>query len=246
MNGTPTPLPSQWDSAIIRQLLYAALGLLATVLADVFGLSTEAFLAKGGRVIDAVLGVLVIAIPLYLAWRARRNLPTPPIAGTDAVTATAVREEKIALAPPGQKENIAAGRTLSGYVLAVGLAGMLVGLLGCTGLRGAYSEAAQHPDAPAALAYVIGEHYRATVEEAARLKNAGVLTGAKLEAVREAELEAAPYIVGGVEPAGPDRPGLLDLAETYQRVRTAETEAELQEAIGLAAVKLRAFIQALK
>jgi hypothetical protein len=94
-----TPLPSQWDSAIVRQLLYALLGLAATVLADLFGWSTTDFLAKGGRIIDALLGFAVIAVPLILAWRARRNQATPPIAGTPAVEKVIEREEKIASAP---------------------------------------------------------------------------------------------------------------------------------------------------
>lgn len=95
---SPTPLQSQWDSAIVRQLAYALLGLVATILADIFNLSTSAFLEKGGRVIDALLGFAVIAVPLVLAWRARRNNPTPPIAGTAAVEKTVEREQNIASA----------------------------------------------------------------------------------------------------------------------------------------------------
>jgi len=93
-----TPLPSQWDSAVIRSLAYAGLGLVATILADIFGWSTSAFLEKGGRVIDALLAFLVIAIPLYQAYRARKNNPTPPIAGTPAVEKTVEREVSIATA----------------------------------------------------------------------------------------------------------------------------------------------------
>lgn len=94
---TPTPLPSQWDSAIIRQLAYAGVALIAVLMANLFGLSTEAFEQKAGKIIDALLAFAVIATPLILAWRARLTKPTPPIT-EQAVVATQVREANIASA----------------------------------------------------------------------------------------------------------------------------------------------------
>jgi len=103
MSETPTPLPSEWDSAVIRQLAYAALALVATAAARFFGASAEVISAAGGELIDAVLAVLVVAVPLFLAYRARMYKATPPIT-EQAVKATEVREAKIEAAPSAAKE----------------------------------------------------------------------------------------------------------------------------------------------
>lgn len=105
--STPvTPLPSQWDSAIIRNIAYAGLTLLATVIADLFGLSAENVLAKGGRIIDAAVAFGVVAYPLYLAYKARKYRATPPIT-PQAVMATEKREAAIARAPEAAKDEAA-------------------------------------------------------------------------------------------------------------------------------------------
>jgi len=103
MSETTTPLPSQWDSAVIRQLAFAALALVATVAADFFGISQELIEEKGGRLIEAALSVLIVAVPLFLAYRARMYKATPPIT-EQAVKATEVREAKIEAAPSAAKE----------------------------------------------------------------------------------------------------------------------------------------------
>jgi hypothetical protein len=123
-----TPLPGEWDSAIIRQLAYAGLGLVATIVADLFGLSSTAVLEKGGRIIDALLGFAVIAVPLWLAYRARKNQPTPPIAGTPAVEATIEREQTIAEAPT-QAMKIQAMKCSAFAIIGAGM--LVVTLLGC-------------------------------------------------------------------------------------------------------------------
>lgn len=120
-----TPLPSQFDSAVIRSLAYAGLGLVATILADIFGWTTSAFLEKGGRVIDAVLAFLVIAIPLYQAYRARKNLPNPPIAGTPAVEETIKREQRIEAAPT-HAEKVEAMKCSPVAVILAALASLVV------------------------------------------------------------------------------------------------------------------------
>ena len=98
-----TPLPSQWDSAVIRQLAFAGLALIATVAADFFGVSRDLIEERGGRLIEAVLSVLIVAVPLFLAYRARMYKATPPITEA-AVKASAARESKIAAAPTIMKE----------------------------------------------------------------------------------------------------------------------------------------------
>lgn len=92
-----TPLPSAWDSAIIRNLAYAALALIATIAADFFGVTSDVITQKGGRLIEAVLSFAVVAVPLYLAYRARKYKATPPIT-TEAQIAAVTREQKIAAA----------------------------------------------------------------------------------------------------------------------------------------------------
>jgi hypothetical protein len=104
---TTTPLPSTWDSAIIRNLAYAALALIATIVADFFGLDATLILQKGGRLIEAAVTFAVVATPLYLAYRARKYKPTPPIT-PEAVQATKEREREIAAAPTPESKREAA------------------------------------------------------------------------------------------------------------------------------------------
>lgn len=92
-----TPLPSAWDSAIVRNLAYALLALIATIAADFFGVDAAIIKEKGGRLIEAALTFLVVAVPLYLAYRARKYKPTPPIT-QEAAQAAVERESKIAAA----------------------------------------------------------------------------------------------------------------------------------------------------
>lgn len=105
--GLETPLPSAWDSGIIRNLAYALLGLVATIAADYFGVDEKIIKETGGRTIEAVLTFLVVAVPLYLAYRARKYKPTPPIT-TEAAIAAVNREEKIAIARTEEQKKDAA------------------------------------------------------------------------------------------------------------------------------------------
>lgn len=101
-----TPLPSEWDSAVIRRLAYAAMAVVATIIADGLGLSSEAFLARGGRIVDSIIEFGLIAWPLYMAYKARKYKANPPIT-PQAIVATEKREEKIARAPEAAKEEAA-------------------------------------------------------------------------------------------------------------------------------------------
>jgi hypothetical protein len=236
--GTPTPLDGQWNSAIVRQLLYAVLLLVATTAAKFFGLSAEVITKAGGELIDAVLGVLIVAVPLYLAYRARVTKPTPPIAGTPAVEATAVREQSIS----GKQGGHARVLLLGAMAVVLGLG--LCTLPACVATRDAY-KAAQHTtsaEAVEATAYVATEHYAGIVAEAAALKNAGTLTGAKLEAVRRADDATKPLFVG--VPGG--KPGLRQAVAAYKAVKSAENLQQLQTALDDAMVQLSKFIDAVK
>jgi hypothetical protein len=102
-----TPLPSEWNSAVIRNIAYAFLTLVATVAADYFGVTAELVMTKGGRLIEAVLSVVVVALPLYLAYRARKYRATPPIT-PEAAQAAVIREKQIAAAPTEEQRERAA------------------------------------------------------------------------------------------------------------------------------------------
>lgn len=189
-----TPLESQWDSAIVRQLLYAALALFGTVLANIFGLSTESFLAKGGQIIDALITFAVIAWPLWLAYRARRNRPTPPIEGTPAVEATAVREQALGTAGPTTLAAVSQpGGKQKGYIRA-GLLGLILAISGA-------GTAALTMSGCASLGLPVAEGFNekaasgiATVtsirETALALGQAGVMTPEDVRGIQDQATEA--------------------------------------------------------
>jgi hypothetical protein len=127
-----TPIASQWDSAVIRQLAYAGLGLVATVLADVFNLSTAQFTERGGRVIDSILAFAVIAVPIFLAYRARKNTPTPPISGTPGVAATVQREIDIATATTPEDKSDAVKMKLHPLTVVIALMVSVALMSGCS------------------------------------------------------------------------------------------------------------------
>ncbi len=102
-----TPLPSAWDSSIVRNIAYALLALVATIAADWFGLDATLILQKGGRTIEALVTFLVVAVPLYLAYRARKYKATPPIT-LQAASEAVVRESKIAEARTEEEKREAA------------------------------------------------------------------------------------------------------------------------------------------
>jgi hypothetical protein len=128
-------------------------------------------------------------------------------------------------------------------VLLVPLALMLAGMSGCSHTREAYKVAAHAPNALESTAYVVTQHYIAVVTEATRLKNAGTLNGAKLAAVLRADDVVKPLILGDPKT---NAPGLVQLVDTYKKVRDAKSGAELQAALDAAALRLADLINALK
>lgn len=217
------------DSQVIRAALVALVGLIGLIL-SFFGVSEEAFGAKAAKLVDAALLVLTTGATLWAAY-ARATKPTPPITQV-AAEATAARTKA--------EGGYARVGSLS-LLLVLGMAAAL--LPACTGTRDAF-KAADTVDEKAA---VVGELYFATVKEAADLKNAGKLTGAKLAAVRATELRARPFILGAPATATtPAKPGVLQLADTYAALKNATNEAALQAAIEAAMVQLADLINLVK
>lgn len=191
-----TPLPGQWNSAIIRQIAYAGLGLVATILADIFNLSTTAFLERGGRVLDAVLGFIVIAYPLWLAYRARLNNPTPPIAGTPAVEKSIVREELIESAPTAGTKNAAAKCS----AISVIVAGILA--IASVVTVGGISGCATSPTAPITAAqttpqrgYAVAGLYSILQASALDLMRSADTPAAVKTAIADADAKASPVML---------------------------------------------------
>lgn len=123
-------------------------------------------------------------------------------------------------------------------VLVLAAAGMaLAGIAGCTGTRAAY-KAAETPDE---YAFVLTEHYAALRHEAANLAEKPTTPNSAMQALRRADLAAYAVVVGQ-----DGAPGLPDLAAAYQRVRSAENEAALQEAINAAILRVADFVRAVK
>lgn len=111
---------------------------------------------------------------------------------------------------------------------------------GCAGTKAAYSEASDYlPD----TAYVVAEHYAALVKEAADLRQQPGTPQSAIAAMQAADRIVKPFILG--DPSL-NLPGLQTLAETYQAVKDAKTEADLQEAINRAVRELSNFSKAVK
>ncbi len=104
-------------------------------------------------------------------------------------------------------------------------------LTACAGTRSAYHEAITLDE----TATVVGEHYYALVKEAADLKASGALHGGALAQVQAADTEAKPLVIQ-----------LTTAAEAYRALRTADSEAVLQEALNQAVLAVNGFINALR
>lgn len=222
------------DAGVIRALLVALVGLLGLVL-SFFGVDEAAFGAQASRLVDGVLLLITAAGVFHAAW-SRATKPTPPLT-----------EKAVAATEALQKKQGGFIRVRLSFQMAVATLAALavmtaaVSMQGCVGTRQAYSAAQQSPDAIVATAGVVAEHYAAVLEEAAQLKETGQVPPVALEAIRKADNAVRPLIIGGT-----DRPGLRQLVENYQAVRSASTQAELQAAVNAAVVELAKLINAVK
>lgn len=112
---------------------------------------------------------------------------------------------------------------------------------GCAGTKAAYQEAQTLDE----YAYVITEHYASLVREAADLKDKPTTPRDAVVAMQRADTAAHLVVVG--DPGGsPPTPGLAELAATYQQVRDAQSEAELQAAVNNAILKIAELVRAVK
>lgn len=122
-----------------------------------------------------------------------------------------------------------------------------VGLLAaCVGTRDAYRAAQTRPEtALTDTAYVFAEHYAAVIAEARQIREMPTTPPSVITVLQQAAQRTAPVILGDPQ-ATPPRPGLRELAKTYQSLRTPKSEAELQAAVNEAAVQLAAMVNAVK
>ena len=111
------------------------------------------------------------------------------------------------------------------------LALVMAALAGCAGTQAAY-KAAESPDE---YAFVLVEHYSVLVEQAAKLKESGVLPMSAVRAMQQADLKAAPVIEK-----------LRGLSQAYKAVNSAENEAQLQAAINEAVKVVAELVRAVR
>lgn len=152
---------------------------LMMVLMLIKGFFPDFVIPKEDLLIQGIDGALILGGLIWGAggiWlRFKTKEPVPPLKKDE---------------PPKPEGWDANGSPLPVLVL-VPLIGLLLALAGCTGLRNAYRAA----DTPVKQAYVVAEHYAATLQEAVDLKAKGLPPGA-LEAIRQADLVAGPLILG--------------------------------------------------
>jgi len=101
-------------------------------------------------------------------------------------------------------------------VLAMLAPVLAVLMTGCTGTQAAYKEA-QGVDEQA---YVAVEHYASLLREANELKGKATTPGQAIVAMQTAAAKAQPVVMR-----------VKDLRDAYAKVRNAENEAQLQEAV---------------
>lgn len=222
-----------YQSAIIRQQI-AQVVLAATAL---FGVNL------GGLDVDATLVSIFAGIAGVIAvWTTITRIvkPAPNLSARAAnKEVELVAAGKIPPSPTGPASERGWSRVDSMMaLLAVGsLAAALVA--GCVGTTAAYKTSASVAD----TAYVVAEHYAAVVKEAADLAQNPTTSADVKEALKSADRNVKPLIVG--DPAT-GRPGLQELAARYNAVKNAQTEAELQAAVNDAVRELAKLINAVK
>lgn len=227
---------SKLDAGVIRGLLVASSGLIGQI-AVLFGVDEKLFNEHAGKIIDSI-PPLWIALGLLWAGYARINLPNPPLSKKAVKRSHEMLAQQTDTPSPPGKE--------SGFVRPLFLACLMVLMMpavlvssGCVGTGSAY-RAAETPDE---RAYVIAEHYASLVKEAANLKETRTVPDELIEAMQRAEFAARPLILGSSDGS---TPGLRQLSDAYKSLHDAKSEAELRQAIDLAALRIADLVRAVQ
>lgn len=221
------PTMPWYKSAIIRQqivqLILVVLGLFGIVTDVDWSVTVEA-------IFTGIAGVVAV-------WTIITRLFKP---APNMTSVAAEKEQKMILKGTHPTQGGFVRLSFVWLLAAIASLFVLPGLLsGCTGTKAAYKAA----DSLADTAYVITEHYAAVLHEAAELREHTGTPAAAVKAMQEADRIVKPLILGDPTTG---RAGLRELAQTYTAVRTAETEAELQDAINRAVRELSKLINAVK
>lgn len=221
-----------YKSAIVRQQIVQ---LLVAVVA-LFGFNTE------GIDLDATTASIFAGIAAVVSvWTLVTRIfkPAPNLSQTAA-------DKEIELVSRGEipaqnpkERGFVRGAALIVLAWLTFAAVVLVTVTGCAGTTSAYKAAQSLPD----TAYVVTEHYAAVLNEATAIASQPDTPASVKDALKKAAEEVQPIVRG--DPAT-GRPSLQDLAATYQRVRDAESETELQLALNRAVETLAKFINAVK
>jgi hypothetical protein len=232
--SVPTPLPSFFDSGVIRSLLTALAMLIGTIATVFFGVDESAFNQTAEKLIGALVVFLAVGGPIFWAMWQRATRPTPPIT-QKAIDATVKREEQMAAAgtssPGVMPTSSGDGGSVKPLSVLLLLAVPLFAMLGCQGTLNAYRAAEDLED----TAYVLSEQWDALVVEGTRLRDSGTLNGSELANAQRVELRVRPVVLK-----------LGEAARAWESVKSADNEKALELAIADAIPALRELIDALK
>lgn len=229
------------DSQVIRALIVAGVGVIG-VICSFFGVDEALFSSeKVQRLADGVATLATLIGVVWAAW-ARATKPTPPITNIAAdKTAEAVKAGE--LKKQGGFLRLGFAPLLAAVALAAVVGG---GVAGCTGTQAAFKAAQTRPETVLPdTAYVVAEQYRALLKEAADLKESGRLPPEVVQRLQDAARVGTPLVIGDPQ-ATPPKPGLQQLSQAFQSVRTAETEADLQRAVDAAVLAVADFLRAVE
>ena len=121
------------------------------------------------------------------------------------------------------------GAAKSLLVLAIVAPVLMLALSGCAGTKAAYQAA----DTVDEQAYVAAEHYASLLREANVLKASASTPGEAVTAMQEAAAKVQPVIMQ-----------VKNLRDAYAKVKSAQTEQELQEAVNQAVLLLADLVRA--
>lgn len=243
----------KFDAATIKALAIATVPLLALI-ATLFGVDEAVFNAKADKVLQIVLALVTQGGIAWAVW-SRLFKPTPPLTETaqqktlDMIADGKLEVTQSTIDATQRAKNQAdtkkgqGGFTLPSllvFLLAAAMAtSVVVTASGCTGTRAAYNQA----DTMVDRAYVAEEQYYAVLREARTIVTDPATTEDVKQAIKKAELESTPWIVGDKE-SDPPKPSIRDFVNAYKSVKDGKTATELQTAVTNAERVVAEFIKA--